>query len=409
MTRTVHAQTAPSTSSHLHIGVAGPATVRDFAADLNEPDSALLDGQGGTPVNHLIRAWLDDGHRVTLATLDRSVPIGEFVTYSGPRLTVVVGPYRDRHRARDAFAVERRSIRDALAHHCPDAVSAHWTYEFALGAIETGIPTLVTVHDVPKVIFRLQPTMYRLIRWGMHRHALARATGVVFNSPYTRDRLAHPRHKEAPVIPNALPDSAWYLVERSLPDPSRPSFVSVNNGFGRIKNVHCLIKAFELVRNSIPGARLHLVGSGYEHGGAACLWARAHASEDGIEFHGPLEYRAVLDRVRDADALVHPSLEESFGYTLIEAASVGTPVIAGEASGAVPWVLADGASGLLVDVRSPDLLAKAMRSLVSDPARWSRLRLDAFEAGRQRFCVSRVGRDYVAILRNFSHARVSSL
>ena len=107
------------------------------------------------------------------------------------------------------------------------------------------------------------------------------------------------------------------------------------------------------------------------------------------------------------DVLVHPALEESFRYTLIEAASVGTPVIGGVASGAVQWVLADGASGLLVDVTSPDRIAAAMRSLVSHPVRWSRLRLDAFEAGRQQFTASRIGRDYVDILERISHAGTS--
>ena len=409
MKRTANEHVSSSGSPRLHIGVAGPATVREFAADLNEPGSTLPAGLSGTPVDHLVRAWLDDGHCVTLATLDRTVPVGESVTYTGPYLTIVVGPYRDRHRARDAFAVERRAIRDALARHRPNAVSAHWTYEFALGAIETGLPTIVTVHDVPKVIFSLQPSMYRLIRWGMHRRALARATGVVFNSPYTRQTLAHPQHTNAPVIPNALPDSAWHLQERSAPDPSRPSFISVNNGFGHRKNVQRLIKAFQLVRMAIPGACLHLIGTGFEPGGTAHQWSRAHASEDGIEFQGPLEYRAVLDRVRAADVLVHPALEESFGYTLIEAASVGTPVIGGMASGAVPWVLADGASGLLVDVTSSELIAAAMRSLASEPVRWRQLRLDAFEAGRKRFTASRIGRDYVDILEGISSASPSRI
>jgi len=376
-----------------------------LAADLPESTAAIPSGLGGTPVDHLVRAWLDAGHSVTLATLDRSIAPGDVVTLRGPRLTVVLGPYRARHRARDAFAVERRSLRDALLKHRPDVVSAHWSYEFALGAIESGIPTLVTIHDVPKVIFRLQPSAYRLVRWAMHRRALARADGVVFNSPYTLAKLGNPRWADAPVLPNALPDGAWQLGERLPPDPSRPSFVSVNNGFDRRKNVQCLIRAFGMVRASNPGARLNLIGSGFEPGGVAHQWSRVHASDAGIDFRGPLGYDDVLAAVRAADALVHPALEESFGYTLIEAASVGTPVIAGAASGAVPWVLAEGASGVLVDVTSPGLVAEAMRSLVADTPRWSRLREDAFAAGQRRFTASRVGRAYVELLEGISHAR----
>ena len=46
----------------------------------------------------------------------------------------------------------------------PDIVHAHWTYEFALGAIESRVPTVVTAHDAPLSILRLNPTPYRLAR-----------------------------------------------------------------------------------------------------------------------------------------------------------------------------------------------------------------------------------------------------
>ena len=100
--------------------------------------------------------------------------------------------------------------------------------------------------------------------------------------------------------------------------------------------------------------------------------------------------------------LVHPSLEESFGYTLIEAASVGTPVIAGRASGAVPWVLAEGESGVLVDVTNAEAIAKAMTSLISEPQMWQCLRERAFVTGKARFSTSSVAKMYVSELRTIS-------
>ena len=63
-------------ASDLHVGVAGPASPQMFADDLAVAVDALPVGLGGTPVNHLVRAWLDLGHRVTLATLDRSITPG---------------------------------------------------------------------------------------------------------------------------------------------------------------------------------------------------------------------------------------------------------------------------------------------------------------------------------------------
>jgi L-malate glycosyltransferase len=239
----------------------------------------------------------------------------------------------------------------------------------------------------------------------MHRVAMARAQRIVFNSPYTRERVGDPRGAESVVIPNALPDDAWHPTERRLPDPARPVYVSVNNGFDRLKNVQRLIRAFARVRACIPAASLHLVGSGFEPGGPANAWADQIGIATGITFMGALDYASTMATIRAADVLMHPSLEESFGYTLIEAASQGTPVIGGAGSGAVPWVLDDGGSGVLVDVTSPTAIAEAMVGLVGDAQRWVELRERAFVTCQGRFSTSIVAAAYVRLLEGIAHAR----
>lgn len=54
--------------------------------------------------------------------------------------------------------------------------------------------------------------------------------------------------------------------------------------------------------------------------------------------------------------------------TLLEASALSIPSIAGERSGAVPWTLAQGEAGLLVDVASPRALSEAMLRLADDAA-----------------------------------------
>lgn len=391
-----------SVPTPLHIGVAGPCSPRAFAADLGLSSDRLPEGLGGTPVNHLVRAWLDGGHRVTLATLDREHEEPTPSVYRGELLTLTVGSYRAQHRARDAFRTERRAITAGLLLNPPDVISAHWSYEFALGAIATGIPTLVTVHDVPREIFRLQPTPYRAVRWAMHRQAMKAAGQVAFNSPYTREKLGHRRAKSGVVLPNAIPDTAFSLKPRSLPNPVAPRFVSVSNGFGKLKNTHQLLRAFSLVRAQIPDAELKLVGNGFEANGLALAWARTKGLEGGVEFAGPTNYETTMAAIASSDVLVHPSLEESFGYTLIEAASVGTPVIGGAASGAVPWVLGEGEAGVLVDVRDPQSIATAMVDLVTTPDEWCQLRVRAHVLTRERFSTSTVASAYLSVIRGLN-------
>jgi len=67
------------------------------------------------------------------------------------------------------------------------------------------------------------------------------------------------------------------------------------------------------------------------------------------------------------DMLVLPSLNEAVGIVLIEAQSLGIPVIASDVGG-IPEVVKDGQTGLLVRPADPDALAKAMLKLLDDPA-----------------------------------------
>jgi glycosyltransferase involved in cell wall biosynthesis len=70
-----------------------------------------------------------------------------------------------------------------------------------------------------------------------------------------------------------------------------------------------------------------------------------------------------------ARLLVQPSFEEGFGIPVLEAMTLGVPVIAAN-RGALPEVL--GGAGLLIDPEEPDTIAAALLQLLENPAALSR-------------------------------------
>ena len=84
------------------------------------------------------------------------------------------------------------------------------------------------------------------------------------------------------------------------------------------------------------------------------LWAQKKGLSDGVNFVGPVDPDELIDIYEQVDLMVHPSMEESFGMVLVEAMARKIPVIGGEKSGAVPWVLDNGKAGVLTDIRSPE-------------------------------------------------------
>jgi glycosyltransferase involved in cell wall biosynthesis len=66
-----------------------------------------------------------------------------------------------------------------------------------------------------------------------------------------------------------------------------------------------------------------------------------------------------------ARLLIQPSFEEGFGLTVLEAMSIGVPVIASN-RGALPELIDN--AGVLIDPGAPDALAAAIQRLLGDEA-----------------------------------------
>ena len=288
----------------------------------------------------------------------------------GELLTLRYGPYRERHHMRNGMRDERDAIARLIDETAPDVVNAHWAYEYALGALDAGYPTLLTVHDWGPAIVRYAPIPYWFARQLMYFAAVRRAPALSAVSPYLCERLERvATGRGAPYPQRSRAGVVWRVVTGAEPRLSR-RILTVNHGFQARKNVKTLLRAFALVRQVMPACRLILVGGGFEDDGPACLWARERGLAEGVEFRGYVAHQGVMEMLDDVDLLAHPSLEEAFGLTLIEAMARGTPALGGKESGAVPWVLDGGRAGVLTDVRSPLDVAASIVALLEDPALW---------------------------------------
>jgi len=378
---TVPSEPAPTVHDRaLRVAVAAPVPSRPFL-DLLGPEAARLpEGYpGATPVWQLARDLVAAGHEVAVVALAHDAE-GPTRAARG-RLTLVYDHHRPRHSMRDFMRRERDAVRRALLalDPAPDLVHAHWCYEYALAALDSGLPTLVTLRDWAPAIVRhmdVRVWPYWLGRAAMYFLTLARARHLVVNSPYLAARVRPFTTAAVETIPNGVADGAFVrppdgaAAAAPLPPPAvdaaLPLLLSVNNGFTPRKNVTTLLEAFASLRHLHPAARLELVGLGFEPEGPCAAWARRRRLADGVAFLGPLPHADILARMREATVLVHPSLEESFGMTLVEAMSQATPVVAGRHAGAVPWVLAGGRAGVLVDTRDPRDLAAGVAALLAD-------------------------------------------
>lgn len=282
----------------------------------------------------------------------------------------------------------------ALREIRPDVIHAQWTYEFALASAEAAVaPVLVTARDSPLKIFALYLDSYRFFRLLLAIRARVSIRHISAPSPYLARSLRWFGYfGTIPVIPNLVSSSSAAssdIVRRST------TVLYVANA-SRGKNVRTLLRAMVLVRTQHPDAELRLVGDGLAPGDPVAAWARQQGLDKHVEFVGYADRMALAREYARAAVFCSPSLEESFGNTLVEALQAGLPVIAGKNSGAVPWVLFDGRAGRLVDVRDPTAIAVAVCDAIDDPSSTVAPGFDVAESIAERYSPSAVAGRYLA-------------
>lgn len=380
----------------MKIGIAGPISTESIARFVDCEVSTLPVGYGGAPLlGTLIEELLARGHEVSAYTTSVDLPLNlaQPVVAQGEHFKIYYCPVR-KHSIRmngwhlgrivDFFRLERHYIERVIRQDNPDVVHAHWAYEFALAAIASDKPHVVTCHDAPQKILKYMPNMYRFGRYFMARKAMRVARILTTVSPYMQNALGTLVKQQIEVIPNPIPHQITQrpLIARTL-SKAEPIVVMVSNGWDTLKNPQAGLLAFAKLRASIGSAKLRLFGSGFGQGEEAHRWVQAQGIGEGMEFVGRLPYEDLLEEMSIADVFLHSSLEESFGMVIAEAMALGVPVVGGKNSGAVPWVI--GAGGLLVDVTNVNEIADALLSILTDGEKWNNFRTAAYQSSQSRF------------------------
>jgi len=119
--------------------------------------------------------------------------------------------------------------------------------------------------------------------------------------------------------------------------------------FGRIeheKGIDILLKSFANVHQKFPSLKLHLIGEGNYLDYSKKLSKELNINSRTI-FCGWKEKQEIQKIMSGCDLCVLPSRIESFGLTIAESMAAGIPVISTTA-GAIPEIMKDGETGLLV-------------------------------------------------------------
>lgn len=182
-------------------------------------------------------------------------------------------------------------------------------------------------------------------------------------------------------------------VSEGIPDRSgrTPSILMVARISPEKGHLVALEALAELHTSGID-VRLRLVGPGDFERDIAPR-ARELGIESIVENVGPLDPHGVGIEMRAATVFALPSFAEGLPVVLMEAMSAGLPAVATGISG-IPELVEDGVTGLLVPPARSDLLAAALKSLLTD----ADLRTDISRNARERVKAMHDGERQIELL-----------
>jgi glycosyltransferase involved in cell wall biosynthesis len=324
------------------------------------------------------------GHDVTLVTAAAYELEGRALP---PRVTVVKAIARATHRRGASLpaGARRWAVKlEALADACrvaflarrvrPDVVHLHGTNQSALAYLImlrlTGLPVAVTAHVVTAhERTRIEDAVHRAI------HRLSPL--IIAHSEFDRTRLVE-EFAIDPARVTVIPHGEYgFFGDDTAPvepavarrrlglDPSDE--VALFFGYIReYKGLDVLLDAWPAVAQARPGARLVIAGDPVRLDPARRDALLAAATRVGaVHRFGYVPFADVSGYIAAADVLVLPYRHVSQSGVLYLALAHGLPVVATRV-GALPEVLHDGESGLLVPPESPAALAEALVRLFGD-------------------------------------------
>ena len=144
-------------------------------------------------------------------------------------------------------------------------------------------------------------------------------------------------------------------------------FLTISN-LNISKGIFTLLDACVLLKNKGFSYHLHMIGAETAEISSGRFFQEFSRRElqNHVTYHGRQYNQDKENRFSEAEALVHPTLNDCFPLVLLEAMQHSLPVISTPV-GAIPDMVADGDNGFLVPKNNPAALAEAMEKLIFNP------------------------------------------
>lgn len=305
----------------------------------------------------LIDSMVSDGIEVTLVTLDKAED--EYTvpdTVKRIEIDKIVGSNNKITR----FVARANALRKTIREEKPDLVLSFCSKEnFRAAVAMKGIktPLLVSVRSNPEEHYKSKLLTSTIA---------SRADGWVLQSQGAKNYFAKNIQDKSRIICNPI-DKSYFKVAANL-DEDRDEIRIVTAGRLRaVKNQIHLVKSFIRIANKYPNANLYLYGKDDVDGSSDLLKStiEEYSMQSRIKLMGACDKWA--EELIKSDIFVMTSLFEGMPNALLEAMTVGVPVISTNCPCGVPAeLIKNHENGIIVPINDVETLAEELEKLINE-------------------------------------------
>ncbi|MEO8346690.1 MAG: glycosyltransferase family 4 protein [Betaproteobacteria bacterium] len=209
-------------------------------------------------------------------------------------------------------------------------------------------------------------------------HTLQFASALVVPSGFLQQVFAG-HALRADIVPNII-DLERFRPPCAGEHPSAPHLVVARN-LESIYDISTALRAFALISNAMPDARMTVAGSGPERAALDALCRELHM-EARVHFCGTRDRDEMAALYRSASVVINPSRVDNMPNSVLEAMASSVPVVSTNVGG-VPFILRHDITGLTVPAGDPQAMANAVLRVLSDAELARRLAAAAIDDVQQ--------------------------
>jgi len=179
-------------------------------------------------------------------------------------------------------------------------------------------------------------------------------------------------------------DSDYFKPSRQKSSSAKISIVSTGR-LVKLKGFDFAVRAIAALVNLYPEIEYRIIGSGEEFDDLKRL-IQSLKLEKNVFLLGFKSKSEVRDSLQQADIYLQPSLTESLCAAVLEAASMGLPIIASRVGG-IPEIVQDGVNGLLTLPADVESIIEGLKFLINNPIKASQFGTEARKTVLDKFSI----------------------